>query len=68
MLSSRAYAEPNSPSFLPSAPVAVKSSVFEAVNWSLAGSVVAARALDWTFTESAYTVRGVARLSCRPRW
>jgi hypothetical protein len=53
MLSSRAYAEPNSPSFLPSAPVAVavKTPVFGAVDGSLAGSVVVARALDWTSTE-----------------
>jgi hypothetical protein len=55
MLSSRAYAEPNSPSFLPSAPVpvAVKTPVFGAVDWSLAGSVMMARALDSTSTEES---------------
>jgi hypothetical protein len=53
MLSSRAYAEPNSLSLLPRAPkpVAAKSLLFVAVDWSLAGSLVVARALDWTSTE-----------------
>jgi hypothetical protein len=53
MLSSRAYSESNSLSRLPSAPkpVAVTSHLFGAVDWSLAGSVVVTRALDWTSTE-----------------
>jgi hypothetical protein len=53
MLSSRAYAEPNPLPSLPSAPIplVVKSTLFGAVDWSLAGSVVIARALDWTSTE-----------------
>jgi hypothetical protein len=53
ILTSRAYAEPNSLSSLPSAPkpVAVESLLFGAVDWSLTGSVVVARALDWTSTE-----------------
>jgi hypothetical protein len=53
MLSSRAYSEPNSLSSLPSAPkpAAVKSHLFGTVDWTLAGSVVVARALDWTSTE-----------------
>jgi hypothetical protein len=52
MLSSHAYGDPR-PSSLPSAPIpaAVKMRVFGIVDWSLAGSVVAARALDWTSTE-----------------
>jgi hypothetical protein len=53
MLSSRAYAEPNPLPALPSAPIpmVVKSPFFGAIDWSLAGSVVVARALDWTSTE-----------------
>jgi hypothetical protein len=53
MLSSRAYAEPHSLSSLPSAPksTAVKSHLFGALDWTLAGSVVVGRALDWTSTE-----------------
>jgi hypothetical protein len=53
MLSSHAYADPRSSSLLPSAPTpaAVKMRVFGIVDWSLAGSVVVARALDWTSTE-----------------
>jgi hypothetical protein len=53
MLSSHAYADPRSSSLLPGAPTpaAVKMRVFGIVDWSLAGSVVAARALDWTSTE-----------------
>jgi hypothetical protein len=53
MLGSHAYADPRSWSPLPGAPtpVAVKMRVFGIVDWSLAGSVVAARALDWTSTE-----------------
>jgi hypothetical protein len=53
MLSSPAYADTRSSSLLPSAPTpaAVKMRVFGIVDWSLAGSVVAARALDWTSTE-----------------
>jgi hypothetical protein len=52
MLSSHAYAEPST-SLLPGPPiaVAVKSPVFGTVDWSLAGSLVASRALDWTSTE-----------------
>jgi len=52
MLSSHAYAEPSTLSLLPSTPVpvAVKSPVFGAVDWSLAGSVLMARGLDWTST------------------
>jgi hypothetical protein len=53
MLSSHAYADPRSSPLLPSAPTpaAVKMRVFGIVDWSLAGSVVAARALDWSSTE-----------------
>src|ERR1700733_10416832 len=53
LLSSHAYADPRPSSLLPSAPTpaAVKMRVFGIVDWSLAGSVVAARALDWTSTE-----------------
>jgi hypothetical protein len=53
MLSSVAYGEPSPFSLLPSAPipVTVKSPLFGAVDWSLAGSVVVARALDWASTE-----------------
>jgi hypothetical protein len=53
MLSSHAYADPRSTPLLPSAPTpaAVKMRVFGIVDWSLAGSVVATRALDWTSTE-----------------
>jgi hypothetical protein len=53
MLSSHAYADPRSSPLLPSAPTpaAVKMRVFGIVDWSLAGSVVATRALDWTSTE-----------------
>jgi hypothetical protein len=53
MLSSHAYADPRSSSPLPSAPIpaAVKMRVFGIVDWSLAGSVVATRSLDWTSTE-----------------
>jgi len=53
MLSLHTYADPCAPSSLPSAPIpaAVKSPVFGIVDWSLAGSVVATRALDWTSTE-----------------
>jgi hypothetical protein len=53
MLSSHAYADPRSSPLLPSAPTsaAVKMRVFGIGDWSLAASVVAARALDWTSTE-----------------
>jgi hypothetical protein len=53
MLSSHAYADPRSSSLLPSAPTpaAVKMRVFGIADWSLAGSVMATRALDWTSTE-----------------
>ena len=53
MLSAHAHAEPSTSSLLPSAPVpvAVKSPASGAVDWSLAGSVVVAGALDWTSTE-----------------
>jgi hypothetical protein len=53
MLSSHAYAEPNPMPSLPSAPIplVVKSPLFGVVDWSLAGSVVMARALDWKSTE-----------------
>jgi hypothetical protein len=53
MLSSAAYGEPNPSPLLTSAPTpaAVKPPVFGAVDWSLAGSVVVARTLDWTSTE-----------------
>jgi hypothetical protein len=53
MLSSRACVEPNSLSPLPSAPkpAAVKSHLFGTFDWTLAGSVVVARVLDWTSTE-----------------
>jgi hypothetical protein len=52
MLSSRAYGEPNSLAPFPSAPIPrAAAPVFGVVDWSLAGSVVIARALDWTSTE-----------------
>jgi hypothetical protein len=53
MPSSIAYGEASPSPLLPSAPIqaASKMSVFGAVDWSLAGSLVAARALDWTSTE-----------------
>jgi hypothetical protein len=53
MLSLHAYAGPGASSSLPSAPIpaAVKPPLFGIVDWSLAGSVVAMRALDWTSTE-----------------
>jgi hypothetical protein len=53
MLSWRAYAEPDPSSSLASATkvAAVKSHLFGTVDWTLAGSVVLGRALDWTSTE-----------------
>jgi hypothetical protein len=53
ILSSRAYGdgEPKSLSPFPSAPIPQASPLCGAVDWSLAGSVVIARALDWTSTE-----------------
>jgi uncharacterized membrane protein YebE (DUF533 family) len=51
MLSSRAYGEPKSSSLFPNAPIPQAAPLFGAVDWSLAGSVVIARALDWTSTE-----------------
>jgi hypothetical protein len=51
MLVSSAHA--SSTALLPTAPipVAVKVPVFRPIDWSLAGSVVAVRALDWASTE-----------------
>jgi hypothetical protein len=53
MLSSIAYGEANQSPLLPDAPIAaaVKMRVFGAVDWSLAGSVLMSRTLDWTSTE-----------------
>jgi hypothetical protein len=51
MLTSCAYGEPKSLSPFPSAPIPQAPPLFGAVDWSLAGSVVIARALDWTSTE-----------------
>jgi hypothetical protein len=53
ILSSRAYGdgEPKSLAPFTSAPIPQAAPLFGAVDWSLAGSVVVARALDWTSTE-----------------
>jgi hypothetical protein len=53
MLSAHAYGAVSSSSLLPTipTPAAVKSPVFAIADWSLAGSVVLTRALDWTSTE-----------------
>jgi hypothetical protein len=59
VLSSRAYAEPRTPSVLPSAPIPSGGEVAPlwAVAWSLAGSAVVAWALDWTFERPTALVK-----------